>query len=78
VGKGVGVDLGAEVGLGVQVGGKESKEEGVSVSIRSNDTLKVRLEHAERSVSSNNEMILAPGGIFPLDPYNCNACPPGG
>ena len=43
VGKGVAVDLGEKVGLGVQVGGKESEEEeAVSVSIRSIETLNVR------------------------------------
>ena len=73
VGKGVGVDRGEDVGLGVQVGGNESEEEeeGVSVSIRSNDTLKVRFEHADRSVSSNNGMILALVVIFPLCLYLC-------
>jgi hypothetical protein len=66
VGKGVGVDLGEEVGLGVQVGGKESKEEGVSVSIRSMETLNVRLLQADTSRNNNNGMILDPVGIFPL------------
>lgn len=67
VGKGVGVDLGEEVGLGVQVGGKESEEvEGVSVSIRSMETLNVRLLQADTSRNNNNGMILDPVGIFPL------------
>jgi hypothetical protein len=73
VGKGVGVDLGEEVGLGVQVGGKESEEvEGVSVSIRSMETLNVRFAHADRRVSSSKEMVRVPVGIFPLHPDLCN------
>ena len=70
VGKGVGVDLGEKVGLGVQVGGKESEEEDVvSVSIRSIETLNVRFVHADTSTSSNNGITLTPVVIFPLDPY---------
>jgi hypothetical protein len=73
VGKGVGVDLGDEVGLGVQVGGKESEEEEVvSVSIRSIETLNVRFAHAETSASSKNGRILAAVVIFPLCSYLCN------
>lgn len=67
VGKGVAVDRGEKVGLGVQVGGKESEEEEVvSVSIRSIETLNVRFAHAETSASSRNGIILAPVVIFPL------------
>jgi len=68
VGKGLGVDLGSEVGLGVQVGGTEKEAEDVSVSTRSNETLNVRFPHADTSVSSNNGMIFAPMVIFPLHP----------
>ena len=50
------MDLGGKVGLGVQVGGKESEDEGVSVSIRSRETLNVRFAHADTSVSSSSEM----------------------
>jgi hypothetical protein len=70
VGKGVGVDLGDVVGLGVQVGGKVSAEEDVvSVSIRSIETLNVRFAHADTSASSKSGMILTPVVIFPLCPY---------
>jgi hypothetical protein len=71
VGKGVGVDFTCRVGLGVQVGGKEREEaKGVSVSIRSNETLNVLFPHADTSVSSSNEMIFifAPIVIFVLRP----------
>ena len=77
VGKGVGVDLGDKVGLGVQVGGKESEEEGVSVSIRSSETLNVRFAHADTSTSSNKGMILAPVVIFPLCSYPSKTSSPG-
>ena len=78
VGKGVGVDLGNDVGLGVQVGGNKSEEEhGVSVSIRSMETLNVRFAHADRRVSSSRGMILAPVVIFPLHPDLCDTGPPG-
>ena len=78
VGKGVGVDLGEDVGLGVQVGGNESEEEeGVSVSIRSMLTLNVRLLQADTSRSSNNGMVLVPAFIFPLCSSLCTTFSPG-
>jgi len=76
VGKGVVVDWGSKIGLGVRVEGKE-RDEDVAVSIHSNDTLNVRPPHADRTTSSNNEITLAPVRIFPIHPVLCDLCPPG-